>query len=97
MGDDGWLAAHALQLVLATFALAQAEADRYAKTAATLHTYMSLRSERALPFTPPPLIRTPQLRDCASVSPCHAPSNTGYQAHRASACHRRIHVRHRAR
>ena len=37
MADDGWLAGHALQLVLAVFALAQAEADRYGRTCGVLH------------------------------------------------------------
>ena len=59
MGEDGWLGAHALQLVLAVFALAQSEADRYAKTCQVVHSYCCLRSERALPYTPPPLAELP--------------------------------------
>jgi len=74
MGDDGWLAAHALQLVLSVLSLAQAECDRFAKTCNVLHSYCCLRSERALPFTPPPLadLPVPDAVDCTVPVPTDA-------------------------
>ena len=49
MAEDGWLAAHALQVTISYLSLCQSEADRFVKTSGLLHNFCSIRSHQVPP------------------------------------------------
>eukprot|EP00967_Tisochrysis_lutea_P016321 scaffold18405_cov26-Tisochrysis_lutea.AAC.2 len=56
---DGWLAQHALRIVLALLAMSDAETNRYVRTCAVLKLYASLRAGRPVDLPLPELAQAP--------------------------------------